>query len=480
MNKRTKIICTIGPASESVKTLEAMVRAGMNVARLNMSHGTHSSHAKLIKNIRAASKRTKEPVALLLDLQGPKIRVGSLPEQGVKFEAGKRIVFTNDITKQETSIQDGKIPVTYLGLHQDVKAGSRILLDDGLLEVRVVAVKNKDIHAEVVIGGILTSHKGLNLPNVTISIPAITEKDKEDLRFGIAEGVDFVALSFVRNAKDVYELRKLIQKFGANVSGEAPVKIIVKIEKHEALANFDQILEATDAVMVARGDLAIETPAEHVPLYQKEIIEKCRHKAKPVIVATQMLDSMTRNPRPTRAETSDVANAVIDHADAVMLSGESATGKYPVEAVATMAKIVAETESSRYDDVSMSAEIKEETKDRVAVTTMAALLARLTKAKLILGASWSGETGRLIAHYRPEVPVVICSPNERVVRQLNLSWGIVPFYMKRVRSVDELIKHLFGLVRKEKLGKKGDRLVLLSGEFVGGSGNTTLVGLRRL
>lgn len=479
MVKRTKIVCTIGPASEAVKILEAMVREGMNVCRLNMSHGTHENHAKLIKNIRAVAQKTGEPLAVLMDLQGPKIRVGNLPKEGFKLEVGKQIIFTNDITSGGQAKNKEKIPVTYLGLCKDVKSGSRMLLDDGLLEVRVTAVKNKDIYAEVVVGGLLTSHKGLNLPDVTVSIPAITEKDREDLRFGIRKGVDFVALSFVRSAKDVRKLRKMIQGF-EGVKSPTPVKIIVKIEKHEALDNFDEILEATDGVMVARGDLAVETSAEHVPLYQKEIIEKCRHKAKPVIVATQMLDSMIRNPRPTRAEVSDIANAVIDHTDAVMLSGESATGRYPVEAVKIMAQTIKETEKSSYDDVSMAAEIKEGAKDRVATAAMTALLARLKKAKLILGASWSGETAKLIAHYRPEVPIVMGSPNERVVRQLNLSWGVKPFLLKRARTVDELIKALFNYVKKSKLAQSGDQVILLSGEVVGGPGRPTLVGVRRL
>lgn len=477
--KRTKIVCTIGPASETVKTLEAMVREGMNVCRLNMSHGTHQNHAKLIKNIRAVAQKTGEPLAVLMDLQGPKIRVGNLPKEGFKLEVGKQVIFTNDITSGGEAKDKEKIPVTYLGLCKDVKLGSRMLLDDGLLEARVMAVKNKDIYAEVVVGGLLTSHKGLNLPDISVNIPAITEKDKEDVKFGVKQGVDFVALSFVRSAKDVRELRKMIQGF-EGVKSPTPVKIIVKIEKHEALDNFDEILEATDGVMVARGDLAVETPAEHVPLYQKEIIEKCRHKVKPVIVATQMLDSMIRNPRPTRAEVSDIANAVIDHTDAVMLSGESATGRYPVEAVKIMAQTIKETEKSKYDDVSMATEIKEDAKDRVTTVAMTALLARLKKAKLILGASWSGETAKLIAHYRPEVPIVIGSPNERVVRQLNLSWGVKPFLLKRARTVDELIKALFNYVKKSKLAKSGDQVILLSGEVVGGPGRPTLVGLRRL
>ncbi|MBI2098908.1 pyruvate kinase [Candidatus Uhrbacteria bacterium] len=477
MAKRTKIICTIGPASESAQTLEAMVGAGMNAARLNMSHGSYENHAKLIRNLRAVSKKTGEPLAILMDLQGPKIRVGNLPKEGVKLEAGRKVIFTNDITSNGEAKDKDKIPVAYLALHKDIKAGSRMLLDDGLLEARVSAVKGKDIYAKVIIGGMLASHKGLNLPDASISIPAITNKDKEDIKFGLNQKVDFIALSFVREADDVRRLRRLIS---FKDKSETPIKIIVKIEKHEAIKNFDEILEEADGVMVARGDLAIETPAEHVPIYQKEIIDKCRHKCKPVIVATQMLDSMIRNPRPTRAEVSDVANAVIDHADAVMLSGESATGKYPVEAVKIMAKTIEETERSKYDDVSIGAEIKEETGDKAALTAMATLLDQLTGAKIILGASWSGITGQMLAHYRPEVPIVIGSPNERVVRQLNLSWGIRPFFLKRVKNVDALIDGLFSYVKKAKLAKRGDRVILLSGEAVGAPGRATLVGLRRL
>lgn len=476
--KKTKIVCTIGPASSGEDTLLKMIKSGMNVARLNMSHGTYEDHRKLIKSIRAAAKKAKEQVALLLDLQGPKIRVGSLPAEGVKLEEGKRVVFTTSVDKDGASLEAGKIPVTYLGFSRDVRVGSRLLLDDGLLEAVVVSVKGADIHADVLTGGVLTSHKGLNLPDVSVSIPALTDKDKADLRFGMSEEVDFVALSFVRTAKDVSELRSLIGSL--QKKKDLPVRIIVKIEKHEAIKNFDEILEATDAVMVARGDLAVETSAEHVPLYQKEIIEKCRHKCKPVIVATQMLDSMIRNPRPTRAEVSDVANAVIDHADAVMLSGESATGKYPVEAVATMAKVIEETEGSRYDDVSMAAEIKEESKDRVAISAMAALLQRLTKANLILGASWSGETARMLAHYRPECFIAIGSPSERVVRQLNLSWGVKPFLLPSAKNADELIRQLLTYAKREKLASSGDRIILLSGESVGAGSHTTLVGLRRL
>lgn len=479
MAKRTKIVCTVGPASSDQATLRRMIAAGMNVARMNMSHGTHAEHAKLMKDIRAAAEKERASIAVLADLQGPKIRVGLLPKEGVKLEEGKRVIFTTEVAGDGSPKDSAKIPVTYSGFHRDVRVGSRMLLDDGLLEAAVVAIKEKDVHAEILVGGLLTSHKGLNLPDVSVSIPALTEKDKEDLRFGVKQGVDYVALSFVRSARDVLELRSLLNTLDKDKK-TAPIKIIVKIEKHEAIKNFDEILEATDAVMVARGDLAIETAAEHVPLYQKEIIEKCRHKCKPVIVATQMLDSMIRNPRPTRAEVSDVANAVIDHADAVMLSGESATGKYPVEAVAIMSKVIEETEGSRYDDISMAAEIKEESKDRVAISAMAALLQRLTKAKLILGASWSGETARMLAHYRPECFIAIGSPSARVVRQLNLSWGVKPFLLPQVKNADELIKQLISFAKKNKLAKSGERVIVLSGEAVGSSGHTTLVGLRHL
>ncbi len=476
-NKRTKIVCTLGPASEKPTVLKKMAKAGMNVARLNFSHGTFTNHKKLMKNIRSVSKKLNKPIAIMQDLQGPKIRVGKLPEKGIMLRAGSETVITTDKKKHK-----GKIPCTYDLLHKDVQVGDTLLLDDGLLELKVKKTEGKDIVCRVVVGGRLTSHKGINLPETTLSVPAITKKDEKDVEFGVKNNVDYIALSFVKNAKEVYDLRYLIRQYEKKmgIKDKAPVKIIVKIEKHEAIANFDEILEATDGVMVARGDLGIETPAEDVPLLQKEIIEKTMKASKPVIVATQMLDSMIRNPRPTRAEVSDVANAVIDHTDAVMLSGESATGKYPVQTVETMHKIINETEASTYDDVeptdiTLKYELPEE-----AISNAATILAGTMDAKLILAASLSGDTGRLVSKFRPELPILVATDNERVRRQLSLSWGVIPFILPKCRSVEEFIDRAVGYLKNNKFVTKGDKIVIIVGEPVGSSGNINMLEIKSI
>lgn len=477
-DKRTKIVCTIGPASKDVKILTKMVKAGMNVARLNFSHGTHANHRKLIKNIRSVAKKLNQPIAIMQDLQGPKIRVGELPQAGIMLRKGSKIILTTAVDRYNS--RDKKIPITYGLLHKDVQVGHILLLDDGLLELKVLKTEDKDIICEVVVGGKLTAHKGINLPETTLTVPAITKKDEKDVEFGIKMGVDLVALSFVKNAKEVYDLRYLIRQYEKKlgIKDQPPIKIIVKVEKHEAIKNLDEIIEATDGIMVARGDLGIETPAEDVPLLQKSIIDKCLAAAKPVIVATQMLDSMIRNPRPTRAEVSDVANAVIDHTDAVMLSGESATGKYPVETVETMAKIITETEASHYDDL-VGDKIKKKfsTVDE-AVSNVATILANTMEVKLILAASLSGDTARLVSRYRAELPVLVAVNNERVRRQLNLSWGVIPFIIPQCRGLEEFIDRSVGYLKKNKYIKKGDRIIIVAGEPVGVTGNTNLVEIK--
>jgi len=478
-SKRTKIVCTIGPASHDPKTLKAMVRSGMNVARLNFSHGSHEDHAKLIRSLRLLSLETGEPIAILQDLQGPKVRVAELPKEGVQLKAKEVIILST-----ERGAQPPKIPVGYELLHQDVKAGDRLLLDDGLMDVRVLGVEGRDIRCEVVTGGVLTSHKGINLPTATLSIPAITDKDKEDVKFGVGQHVDWIALSFVRSAKEVYDLRYLIKQYEQELGGGyayvAPIRIIAKIEKHEAVKHIDEIIEAVDGIMVARGDLGIEMPAEEVPLIQKMLVDKCRAAAKPVIVATQMLDSMIRNPRPTRAEVSDVANAVIDHTDAVMLSGETASGKYPVETVETMARIVSETEASKYDNVEVDANAMAGRSAEEALSGVANILAHDTKAKLILVASLSGDTGRVVSRYRPELPIYVATDNERVRHQLNLSWGVRPFILPRCHTVEELVERAIGYLKKEKMIKKEDKIIVVAGEPVGASGIVNLIEIKTI
>ncbi|MBI4592049.1 pyruvate kinase [Candidatus Uhrbacteria bacterium] len=344
-SKRTRIVCTVGPASEKPTTLEKMMRAGMDVARLNFSHATQKDHARLIRSIRAAARKTKKHVPIIGDLQGPKIRLGELPATGVDVGAGTSIVLTTATSRYRA----GKIPVTYKSLHRDVKKGDRILIDDGIFEFIVTNVSGREIHARVVNGGLVTSHKGMNFPDSTLKVSAITPKDKEDALFGISQGVEWIALSFVTSALPVLALKRLIKRH--SLKGKPIARVMVKIEKHEAVKRFDEILAVADGIMIARGDLGVEIPAEEVPVRQKELIALCRKSGKPVVVATQMLDSMIRNLRPTRAEVSDVANAVFDCTGAVMLSGESATGKYPLQAVKMMAKIIKEAEASCYDDL---------------------------------------------------------------------------------------------------------------------------------
>ncbi len=429
--KRTRIICTVGPASEKTPILSEMIKNGMNIARLNFSHGTYANHKILIKNIRAAAKKNGKIIGIMADLQGPKIRIGDLGKEAVELKNGETIILS-------TGKAGGKkLPVTYSGLHRDVRAGERLLLDDGLMELRAERVKGKDIFCKVINGGRLTSHKGINLPDSKIGLSSLSKKDKEDLFFAMGQGVDFIAISFVRSAKDIKELAGLINKnvkklsrVTGSVRGGIAKKprIIAKIEKGEALENFVEILALVDAVMVARGDLAVETPAEDVPLRQKEIIALCRQAAKPVIVATQMLDSMIRNPRPTRAEVSDVANAVMEHTDAVMLSGESASGKYPAEAVKMMNKIILETEASPYDDTEVAAGGGE----KEAVGESANVMAREAGATQIVDLSSSGAY-RYISKGRPEADVFVNVSSGDLYPAL--FWGVAPFVSKSKNAI---------------------------------------------
>lgn len=463
--KHTKIVCTIGPASDTVDSLVALVEAGMNVCRLNFSHGTHEQHAELIKRIRTVSEKTGEPLCILQDLQGPKIRVGELPEEGIELVAGKSVMFTSGPGELPK-----KIPVTYPNLHQDVKTGQHLLLDDGLLEVVVKSVKGEDVNCEIVTGGILKSHKGLNLPETDTKISAITEKDKLDIAFGVSQGVDWIALSFVRKPDDVRELRKLI--------GDPAIKVMAKIEKPEAVANMDAIIAEVDGIMVARGDLGIELPAERVPVIQKELVAKCRSAGKPVIVATQMLDSMIRNPRATRAEISDIANAVIDHADATMLSGETASGSHPLEAVKTMAATIGETEKSKYDDV--TPEMRKTADPEIAMTNIASILGRASGAKAIVVASPTGASVPYVSRERPEQPIYAITTSDRVARQINLSWGVRGFVVAHTESVPGLIETGLELLMKAGRLANGDEIVLVAGEPLGNSGSVNLVELRKI
>lgn len=457
--KRTKIICTLGPSSEKVPILEKMIKAGLNVARLNFSHGNYPRHAALIKNVRLAAKKTRQNIAVMQDLQGPRIRVGAMPEQGLELKKGQEVVLAPekkiDYKAFLTSREERVIPLQF-DIAKLVKKGDKILINDGLVEVKVISIKNSLITAKVLVGDWIFSYKSINLPGIAIKAPAITDKDVKDLKFGLQQKIDWVALSFVKDEKDIEGLRELIKKFGDN-----KVKIIAKIERPEAVKNFDQILAAADGVMVARGDLGLEMPPQEVPILQKKMIEKCLKAAKPVIVATQMLESMIKNSRPTRAEVSDVANAVTDHTDAVMLSGETATGRHPVEATSMMAKIIEETERSPYDDLFYrSPNGKSNSLEVTGHMVYAAALD--TKAKAIAIITRSGVSPRLISRFRPQVPIIAFTDHALLQRQLALSWGVYAYQLKITNDLDKMIPVVSQKLKLEKLVKAGQEIVLVA------------------
>ncbi len=453
---RTKIVCTIGPASSSVETLEKMIAAGMDVARFNFSHGSYESNLELLEKVRTASKKVGRPVAILQDLQGPKIRVGVLPAEGVELVEGQTVTLQAGVKEAKPGI----IPVPYDRLAHDVRKGDRLLLDDGTRELEVIDVRGPIIRAKVILGGKLLSKKGINTPTVALSIESLTAKDIQDLEFGLKQDIDFVALSFVRQANDVVELKKKITKYlPKNVAAPA---IIVKIEKNEALVNFDEILKISDGVMIARGDLGLETPATKVPMHQKMIIAKCIVAGKPVITATQMLDSMQRTPRPTRAEVSDVANAVIDHTDAVMLSGESAMGQYPVESVATMAQIIEDTEESPLDNLLPHREATGEQLSS-AVAAASVELARHISAAAILVTTHSGYSARMVSRYRPETPIFAATDHFRTRQQLLLSWGVTAFDVEGYSEPEKMAAKATAILKKTYGLKAGSKVVLVSG-----------------
>lgn len=451
MNQRnTKIVCTFGPASESETMIEKMIRAGMNVARLNFSHGDYSEFAKIIRNIRKISKKLGVPVAIMQDLQGPKIRVGEMPEKGVVIKKGQTIV----LTTANITGKDGLIPVQYKDLPKDVHKKDRILMDDGLLEVEVTKVTPKEITCKVINGGTVFRHKGINVPTASISANPITVKDKQDLFFALKNDVDYVAMSFVKSAKNIIELRELIRR----KRGKA--KIIAKIERHEAVENLESIIIETDAVMVARGDLGVEVPGEQVPLIQKRMIHLANIHGKPVITATQILQSMVENPRPTRAEMSDAANAVFDHSDALMLSNESAVGKFPVEAAQTLAKVATSVENflKKHKDFQPNRLFLANTPVSYATCMNGTKLAIDIGAKLIVAMTQSGFTAQHIAKHRPYIPIVAITPDEKVRQQLALVWGINHSIVHNISIKHQDVKKL---LLKHGLAKRGDKVVII-------------------
>lgn len=467
--RKTKIVCTIGPASESPEILEALINSGMNVARLNFSHGNHEEHAERIKRIREASEKTGKIVGILLDTKGPEIRTHQMENDGIDLVTNQKIT----ISMTEVLGTAEKFSITYDHLIEDVQEGSIILLDDGLIELRVESVDQQNglIHTIVENAGTLKSKKGVNVPGVSVQLPGITEKDAQDILFGISQKVDFVAASFVRRASDVMEIRELLEK-----NGGSHIQIIPKIENQEGVDNIDDIIMVSDGLMVARGDLGVEIPAEEVPLVQKSLIEKCNSAGKPVITATQMLDSMQRNPRPTRAEASDVANAIFDGTDAIMLSGETAAGIYPVESVETMHRIAMTTESAlNYKQLVSNRRKDKETNMTEAIGQAVVYTALNLKVKAIIAPTESGTTAKMISKYRPESPIVAVTSSDITAKKLTLVWGVQPIVGMPVSSTDEVFATAVEESLKHEYVDHGDLVVITAGVPVGKAGTTNLM-----
>lgn len=460
---RTKIICTIGPASSSPEVMRGLIRAGMDVARINFSHGDHATHARSIATLRRVAEEEGRLVALMADLQGPKLRVGEIAGNALELHEGDVVT----LVPRPRPGAAGEIPVPHPELLRELRAGQTILLDDGRLELVVVQAGEGCPRCRVAVGGTLLSRKGINVPGAALNLSALTSKDRQDVAFALEQGVDFFALSFVRRPADVRELRQLLR------SKEADVSIIAKIEKPEALLAFDEILAESDGIMVARGDLGVETPAEEVPFHQKRIIRACNRAGKPVITATQMLQTMIENPRPTRAEASDVVNAILDGTDAVMLSGETAVGRYPVEAMETMATICANAEAHLPRGY-LHGEPHDETITE-AISEAAVEVAGEVGAKAIITATMSGRTARMVARHRPSIPIVAVTPNRATVFRLALAWGVLPVRVAEFATTDEMVRVMVQAAREEGVVAWGDPVVLTAGIPFGSGGETNML-----
>lgn len=475
MKRRTKIICTLGPASSDLKTIRRLVAAGMDVARLNFSHGSHEDHRQLIKHVRQAARQEGRAVSVLQDLQGPKIRIGQVQDGGIELQQGDRLILS---ASADNVSGENRVHIDYSSLAKDVAVGNRILIDDGLIELTVKAINGDDVATEVIVGGPLRSRKGVNLPHIKSSTPSLTQKDLTDLEFGLEMGVDVIALSFVRTAEDVLDLKKRIKAKGKEVG------VIAKVEKPEAVTQFDEVLEESNGIMVARGDLGIEMPLSQVPNTQKMIIHKCLRAAKPVITATQMLESMIENPRPTRAEASDVANAVLDGTDAVMLSGETAVGKYPVRVVEVMDEIVTRTEA--HDEEFMRLPrltlrgIPQPEQVTEAISYTAGQLAEEVGSVGIACLTHSGATARAIARHRPSVPVFAFTDAERVVRELGLLWGTQAFKIPAQSHTDAGVDVVHNVLKENGIVSPGDQLVITAGMPLPRMGRTNMVHVSRI
>ncbi|SEQ11605.1 pyruvate kinase [Virgibacillus subterraneus] len=467
--RKTKIVCTIGPASESTEILEQLIESGMNVARLNFSHGDYEEHGHRIRSVKETSEKLGKTTAVLLDTKGPEIRTGSFENGEAELIEDKPVYVSMD----EIVGNSERFSVTYQGLIDDVHVGSKILLDDGLIELEVLGIdySNKEIKTKPLNSGTIKNKKGVNVPNVKVNLPGITEKDAKDIEFGIEQGVDFIAASFVRRPSDILEIRELLEKHNAT-----QIQIIPKIENQEGVDNIESILEVSDGLMVARGDLGVEIPPEDVPLVQKDLIRKCNTAGKPVITATQMLDSMERNPRPTRAEASDVANAIFDGTDAIMLSGETAAGNYPVESVQTMSNIALKAESGL--DHKMILTNRSKSVD-MTITDAISQSVTHTAMNLSVGAiitpTESGHTARMISKYRPKSPIVAVTFSESVNRQLALVWGVHSIMGQKARSTDEMLDIAVDRGLSTNLFERGSRVLITAGVPVGESGTTNLM-----
>jgi pyruvate kinase len=454
---RTKIVCTLGPATAGDATLEAMIRRGMDVARLNFSHGTHEDHLRNLRAVRAAAARSGEPVSVVLDLQGPKIRIGELASPSVELAEGSETV----ISAGDAVAGKGMLSTTYARLPDDVKPGDRVLIDDGKIELTVVKTVGRNVVLRVDTGGTVTPHKGINLPGVAVSVPSLTEKDTQDLRFAFEHEVDYVALSFVRQAHDVAHLRDVIIEQGPR---GRRIPIIAKIEKEEAIRNFDGILREADAVMVARGDLGVELPPEDVPFLQKMIVRKCNMAGKPVIIATQMLESMIQNSTPTRAEASDVANAVLDGADAVMLSGETSVGRYPVKSIEVMERIIMKTEEHLSGSSAFDPDWIPSTHEYDPLSRSACILADQLGASAIVVLTHSGKTAYHVAKFRPPSRIIAVTDREKIMRRLNLVWGIRGLIVEDLKKdTDVAFRQIREDLLRDGYVSKGETVVMVAG-----------------
>ena len=466
--RRAKIVCTMGPAVESPEKVRELIAAGMNMARLNLSHGGYEEHQSRLNEVRAAAKEAGKPVAILVDLQGPKIRLA-------RFKSGPHDLSRGDIFTITTDEVEGtkeRVGTTYKGLPGDCKPGDRILIDDGKVTVEVTEVKGNDVVTKVIEPGAVSNNKGINLPGVAVSVPALSEKDKEDLRWGLNAGADFIALSFVRSAEDIVDVHKIMDEVGIRVP------VIAKIEKPQAVANLQEIVNVFDGIMVARGDLGVELPIEEVPLVQKHCIELAREAAKPVIVATQMLDSMITNSRPTRAEATDCANAVLDGADALMLSGETSVGEFAIEAVQTMARIISHTEEGGMD---MIRPMKSAPKTKGgAITKAATEVGAIVGAKYLVTFTQSGDSARRTARLRSPIPILAFTPEVGTYNRMALDWGVEPELTPMVKHTDEMVMQADTLLIKSKRCVEGELVVIVAGSPPGIPGSTNAMRVHRV